>query len=143
LCKGIYVYTEFIHSNIRYVKDTNEYYFTNPDNGDCGDTEVLPKNPSTINCPDNITYYRNNEGQCIFKCDGIVEKRNLANNRCDCIYENQEILIPKSGYSYYLTKSGDNLKDVLSLFNVNYDEFGKYNDKLLLEEGQLFAYKRL
>lgn len=64
-------------------------------------------------------------------------------NMNDYIYENQEILIPKSGYSYYLTKSGDNLTDVLKLFNVNYDNFLKTNDKILLEEGQLFAYKRL
>lgn len=61
----------------------------------------------------------------------------------DYIYENQEILIPKSGYSYYLTKSGDNLSDVLKLFNVDYNNFIKTNDKILLEEGQLFAYKRL
>ena len=27
-------------------------------------------------------------------------------NMNDYIYENQEILIPKSGYSYYFTKSG-------------------------------------
>lgn len=64
-------------------------------------------------------------------------------NMNDYIYENQEILIPKSGYSYYLTKSGDNLSDVLKLFNVDYNNFIKTNDKILLEEGQLFAYKRL
>ncbi|MBQ3021558.1 MAG: LysM peptidoglycan-binding domain-containing protein [Bacilli bacterium] len=64
-------------------------------------------------------------------------------NMNDYIYENQEILIPKSGYSYYLTKSGDNLNDILNLFKVNYNEFSKVNDKLLLEEGQLLAYKRV
>ena len=30
----------------------------------------------------------------------------------DYIYEGQELLIPKSGYSYYFTKSGDNLNDI-------------------------------
>lgn len=60
----------------------------------------------------------------------------------DYIYENQEIMIPKSGYSYYLTKSGDNLNDILDLFNVDYREFNKVNNRILLEEGQLFAYKR-
>lgn len=64
-------------------------------------------------------------------------------NMNDYIYENQQILIPKSGYSYYLTKSGDNLGDVLNLFKVSYNDFIKSNDKILLEEGQLFAYKRL
>lgn len=64
-------------------------------------------------------------------------------NMNDYIYENQEILIPKSGYSYYLTRSGDNLNDVLGLFNLNYEDFNKVNNRILLEEGQLFAYKRL
>ena len=64
-------------------------------------------------------------------------------NMNDYIYENQEILIPKSGYSYYLTKSGDALDDVLKLFNTNYNDFSFMNDKILLEEGQLFSFKRL
>lgn len=64
-------------------------------------------------------------------------------NMNDYIYAGQEISIPKSGYSYYLTKEGDNLNDVLTLFNTNYDEFNKLNNKILLEEGQLFAYKRI
>ncbi len=64
-------------------------------------------------------------------------------NMNDYIYENQEILIPKSGYSYYLTRSGDNLNEILDLFNVNYNDFNKINNKILLEEGQLLAYKRI
>lgn len=63
-------------------------------------------------------------------------------NMNDYIYENQEILIPKNGYSYYLTKSGDNLNDILDLFNVDYSNFNRVNNRILLEEGQLFAYKR-
>lgn len=64
-------------------------------------------------------------------------------NMNDYIYENQEILIPKPGYSYYLTKSGDKLSEVLNLFKVNYNDFNKVNENILLEEGQIFAYKRL
>ena len=60
----------------------------------------------------------------------------------DYIYKNQKILVPKGNYSYYLSKSGDNLKDVLALFNTSYKDFIDYNDKILLEEGQIFAYKR-
>jgi len=64
-------------------------------------------------------------------------------NMNDYIYENQEISVPKAGYSYYLTKSGDNLNDVLNLFNGSYNDFIKNNSKILLEDGQLFAYKRI
>ena len=52
-------------------------------------------------------------------------------NMNDYIYENQEILIPKSGYSYYLTKSGDKLNDVLNLIKTieqkNYKKFVLWN----------------
>ena len=64
-------------------------------------------------------------------------------NMNDYIYENQQILIPKNGYSYYLTKDGDNLNDVINLFNTTYNEFNKMNDRILLEGGQLFAFKRM
>ena len=64
-------------------------------------------------------------------------------NMNDYIYENQEILIPKSGYSYYLTKSGDDLESVMNLFKVEFNEFKRVNNKILLEEGQIFSYKRI
>ena len=64
-------------------------------------------------------------------------------NMNDYIYENQEIYIPKAGYSYYLTKTGDNFDEVLRKFNANYSDFIKYNNKIILDDGQLFAYKRL
>jgi len=63
-------------------------------------------------------------------------------NMNDYIYDGQKIVIPKSGYSYYLTKSGDNLNYILSLFNVSYNDFSKMNKDILLEEGQLFVNKR-
>jgi len=63
-------------------------------------------------------------------------------NMNDYIYDGQKIMIPKSGYSYYLTKSGDTLNNILSLFNVGYNDFNNINKDILLEEGQLFAYKR-
>lgn len=63
-------------------------------------------------------------------------------NMNDYIYDGQKIMIPKSGYSYYLTKSGDNLTDILNLFNTNYNDFKNVNKNILLEEGQIFAYKR-
>ena len=60
----------------------------------------------------------------------------------DYIYKGQKIIVPKSEFSYYLTKSGDDLKEILKLFNSDYSNFSIYNDKIVLEEGQIFAYKR-
>ena len=64
-------------------------------------------------------------------------------NLNDYIYENQQIFIPKSGYSYYLSKEGDNLNDILKLFNSNFNDFSKINNNIMIEGGQLFAYKRV
>lgn len=63
-------------------------------------------------------------------------------NMNDYIYEGQSIMIPKSGFSYYLTKSGDDLNSVLQLFDINFDKFSSLNKNVLLEEGQLFVHKR-
>lgn len=63
-------------------------------------------------------------------------------NLNDYIYTNQQILIPKKKLSYYLTKEEDNLTDILGIFNVDYNDFLEYNENILLEEGQIFAYKR-
>ena len=60
----------------------------------------------------------------------------------DYIYSNQEILVPKNGFEFYLTKSGDILDDVLKLFDVSFEDFSKINKSILLDENQLFAYKR-
>lgn len=63
-------------------------------------------------------------------------------NMTDYIYENQDVLIPKPGYSYYLTKSGDKLNDVLNLFKVDFNEFNKYNENVLLDGEQILVNKR-
>ena len=64
-------------------------------------------------------------------------------NMNDYIYENQKILIPKAGYSYYLTNDGDDLNEVMKLMKSNFQEFNSINKSILLDGGQLFAYKRI
>jgi LysM repeat protein len=59
----------------------------------------------------------------------------------DYIYPGQEILIPKSGYSYYITKDGDTVDTVLKTFNTTKDNFYKYNPTIYLMAGQLLVNK--
>ena len=59
----------------------------------------------------------------------------------DYIYPGQEILIPKSGFSYYITKDGDTIDTVMQMFNSNKEEFNKYNPTIYLMAGQLLVNK--
>lgn len=62
-------------------------------------------------------------------------------NLSDYIYPDETILIPKSGYSYYITKSGDTLDTVSGIFNVSVSDLLNQNDTIYLLEGQLLAKK--
>ena len=57
----------------------------------------------------------------------------------DYIYPNQEILIPKSGYSYYITKEGDTIDLVAGLFKTSADNVLKNNGIIYLDEGQILV----
>lgn len=61
----------------------------------------------------------------------------------DYIYPNQKILIPKSGYSYYITKEGDTLDIVANRFNVEKDKMLKDNQIVYLLPGQLLVNKNM
>ncbi len=57
----------------------------------------------------------------------------------DYIYPNQEILIPKSGYSYYITKDGDTVDLVSNLFKISSEDLIKKNGVVYLAEGQVLV----
>ena len=59
----------------------------------------------------------------------------------DYIYPNQKIMIPKSGYSFYITKDGDTLSIVADKFKRNADEIIKMNQTIYLLPGQLMINK--
>ena len=63
-------------------------------------------------------------------------------NYDDYIYPNQELLIPKNGYSYYLTAKGDTLDSVIKIFNSNKDKLLKENETIYLLPGQLIVNKK-
>ena len=50
-------------------------------------------------------------------------------------------MIPKSGYSFYITKDGDTLSIVADKFKRNADEIIKMNQTIYLLPGQLMINK--
>lgn len=60
----------------------------------------------------------------------------------DYIYPGQEILIPKSNYSYYLTAEGDTLKNVAKTFSRSEKEIIDENKTLYLLPDQLIVCKK-
>lgn len=62
-------------------------------------------------------------------------------NMDEYIYPNQEILIPKSGYSYYITKEGDTLDTVADIFKENRKEVLENNPIIYLLAGQIMIKK--
>ena len=55
----------------------------------------------------------------------------------DYIYPNQRIMIPKSGYSFYITKDGDTLNTVADKFKRSVNELTSMNQTIYLLPGQL------
>ena len=59
----------------------------------------------------------------------------------DYIYPDQEILVPKKGYLYYITVDGDTIDLVSDKFSLNIDEILSENTIYLLP-GQLLIHKK-
>ena len=57
------------------------------------------------------------------------------------IYPNQEIIIPKDNYQIYVTKSNDNILDVLKNMNINFSKLVDLNPEILLKEDQMLINK--
>lgn len=92
--------------------------------------------------------YNIKSGDTLYK---IAQKYNinpelLANinglNMADYIYPNQEIIIPKAGYSYYITNEGDTLDLVATKFNTNINKLLNENETIYLLGGQLIVSRR-
>ncbi len=59
----------------------------------------------------------------------------------DYIYPGQKIMIPKVGYSYYITKEGDTIDLVADKFRIGKESLLIQNDVIYLSEGQLLVNK--
>lgn len=58
------------------------------------------------------------------------------------IYPNQELMVPKNGYSYYVTADGDTLNMVKNAFNTTYDKLLSENKSIYLLPEQLIVMKK-
>lgn len=63
-------------------------------------------------------------------------------NMDDYIYPDEQILIPKNGYSYYITAEGDTINEVIKAFNSNLNKFLNENKTIYLMAGQLLVNKK-
>lgn len=122
----------------KIILDLNNIPF--PDMLRAGKEIIVP-----INKEKYFEYYTIKKGDSLY---GIAREYNInpdllallnGLNSEDYIYPNQEILIPKSNYSYYVTKEGDTLDIVTSKFNVSQKEFLDNNDVIYLLPGQLLV----
>lgn len=59
----------------------------------------------------------------------------------DYIYPGQELLIPKNGFSVYVTKENENLLGISDNINVPISEIVRYNPNLFLNSDQLIIFR--
>lgn len=94
-----------------------------------------------------FTYYTIEKGDNLYE---IAKKYNInpkliaAINGIkdnEYIYPNQELLIPKSGYSYYITAEGDTLSGVSTAFKTTPENMLRYNQTIYLLPEQILVYK--
>ena len=101
-----------------------------------------------INKEKYFEYYTIKKGDSLYK----IARENNVNPELlallngldpdDYIYPNQEIMLPKNNYSYYVTAEGDTIDLNLKKFNVDKNTFMKQNETIYLMPGQLLVKKK-
>lgn len=143
LSKGENLYTvaEKFNTNVKTLQDINNIYFVDDLREDM--EIIVPKESK-----DYFNYYVIEQGDSLYK---IARKYNInpellasinGLNIEDYIYPNQQILIPKNGYSYYITAEGDTIDEVVKIFNSNKNKFLDENQTIYLMAGQLLVNKK-
>lgn len=107
-----------------------------------GDLLILPKNSDMY-----FDYY-------VSSGDSLYDIANMYNvdanvlyainglDNGDFLYENQRILIPKSGVNTYLTVSGDTIGSVSNKMMISENDIINHNRDLYLLPEQLIVYKK-
>ena len=94
-----------------------------------------------------FTYYTIEKGDNLYEISrkyNINPKLLAAMNGIEdneYIYPGQELMIPKSGYSYYITGDGDTLKGVADAFRTDVDKLINFNKTIYLLPDQILVYK--
>ncbi len=123
------------------ILEINNIYY--PEDLRAGMDIIIPKEKEQY-----FNYYTIEKGDSLYK---IAQKYNInptllaslnGLNMEDYIYPNQEILIPKSGYSYYITAEGDTLKNVADMFKISEESLLKQNPTIYLLKDQILITKR-
>ena len=129
------------NTSVDYLREINKKYY--PDGLRVGMEIVVPQNSKKY-----FEFYTIEQGDSLY---GISRRYNINPNLLaslnglnmeDYIYPGQEILIPKSNYSYYITAEGDTLSSVSNTFGTNNDKLLDENDTVYLLPGQLLAHKK-
>lgn len=124
--------------DLETLKDINNIYYE--DQVRAGMDVIVPKNRDNY-----FNYYVIETGDNLYE---IARKYNINPELLasmngleinDYIYPNQELLIPKSGYSYYITKEGDTLGTVADLFKITQDKLLSNNSTIYLLAGQIMV----
>ena len=101
---------------------------------------IVPKNKTKY-----FDTYTINKGDTLY---AISKKYNINPNLLasinglnldDYIYQNQVLLLPVSGYSYYVTAEGDTLDTVSQMFKKNKENILKENETIYLLPGQILV----
>ena len=61
-------------------------------------------------------------------------------NENDYIYPNQEVLIPKKGVNFYITKQNEKIKDLIKNLGIDGYEILVKNDNLIVMPDQIIVY---
>lgn len=126
------------NTEVEFLKDINNIYFD--DKVRAGMDLIVPKNSNTY-----FNYYVIEKGDNLY---AIARKYNInpellasmnGLNIDEYIYPNQEIIIPKSGYSYYITKDGDTIDTVAEMFKEKREDLLNSNPTVYLLAGQIMV----
>lgn len=125
-----------------YLRSINDIYFL--DNLREGMDLIVPKNKEQYydvvkikngGSIEKIAREYNVNPKLFMSMNGLDEE--------DYVYKNQEVLIPKSNYSYYITSAGDTMASVAKTFDISRDRLFSQNNTIYLLPEQIIVNKKI